>query len=712
MNRLLIILLALGVSIGASARVHTIHFAQELLPPHPEDPDYYQFFGMAVAIDGDSIITIADREGGRVALLYRRGADGRWSYQRTLLDISAPATQLRAGLAMKNGIAVVKLGQVATIWEKSGGQWVQATTASSILDPGGFAISGNSILVGSTGCEADAFVYQKSAGGVWGVTGRIDRQAGVCGEAGLPVDLNYDYAMIRGPDNLVRTYHRNGTQLVWPAAGTFSLAPQPFAPPGPISFQKSVAVASGSGYYRRTNGVWSYQGQLVPIDYANGSGSTNLVKYRDGLVLTTDGWSEQHEYTKVYAYLENAAGGFDHVGIFDTLGWTEDMDVSGSSVVVGSEDEGGNRSVQVFTLPSPLLAPGAIINDFNAGNTVGFEQTAGSQFALAGNAPDYVYRQSSLAGESHAVIAGSDWRNYQSIEADITATAFDGPDRWVGLSVRYVDAANQYYVTWRSSNVVQIKRKVNGVFTTIAETALPLVLNTRHHVKLEIYGVNLHVLIDNSVHLYARDTALTHGRAALMTNRARADFDNVYVSPTEERNVLYKDYVFYWYGFGRPLTEIGGHWQITGQDDPEGLSQTTTTGSAIALGGVAIDDQLVRAHLRLDSFSSSPQGAWFGLFARYIDERNHYYLSIRSSNELQIRKQVNGVITVLRSIAFTASPNVMHEYALSVRGNELHASVDGQVVATALDSTFPTGKYGVGTYRAAVTLQDMEVTQP
>jgi hypothetical protein len=78
---------------------------------------------------------------------------------------------------------------------------------------------------------------------------------------------------------------------------------------------------------------------------------------------------------------------------------------------------------------------------------------------------------------------------------------------------------------------------------------------------------------------------------------------------------------------------------------------------------------------------------------------------------LQIRKQVDGVTTVLRSVAFTAAPGAMREYTLSVRGRELHAFVDGQLVATALDDALPRGKYGMGTHLAAATWQDFFVEQ-
>jgi hypothetical protein len=47
-----------------------------------------------------------------------------------------------------------------------------------------------------------------------------------------------------------------------------------------------------------------------------------------------------------------------------------------------------------------------------------------------------------------------------------------------------------------------------------------------------------------------------------------------------------------------------------------------------------------------------------------------------------------------------------------VLGNELHAFVDGRLVATALDNDLPRGKFGMGTLHAAATWQDYVVTQP
>ncbi len=97
---------------------------------------------------------------------------------------------------------------------------------------------------------------------------------------------------------------------------------------------------------------------------------------------------------------------------------------------------------------------------------------------------------------------------------------------------------------------------------------------------------------------------------------------------------------------------------------------------------------------------------------RYVDSQNYYYLSVRSSNSLQIRKVVNGVVTVLKTVTLTIQPGGNHDYGLEVRGNELSAIVDGIVLARALDDSLTSGQYGLATYRAGATFSRVSAVQP
>jgi len=324
-----------------------------------------------------------------------------------------------------------------------------------------------------------------------------------------------------------------------------------------------------------------------------------------------------------------------------------------------------------------------------------------------------VYRQSSLVGKSAAILTDSDWANAQSIEADIKPTAVDGSDRWVGLAVRYIDVNDQYYVTLRGSNKVFLQRLVAGDFQTLAEASLPFVLNRTYHVKLIVNGPELEVYVNNSWVAGASDNSLRHGRAALLTYKARADFDNVYAGTTKPFRLASKDFAE---PFGGPpyFTTQGGQWTPVEQNNDSfdlAFAQTDTSAEARAFIGAPTGDQVVQATAHLDSYASTSAG-WFGLLARWVDSHTFYYLAVRSNGRLDIRKKVNGTITVLRSVPFTATPGKYYRFKLAVIGNELHAYVDDKFVAGALDSAIAKGRYGLATSKAAATYQTFTVEQP
>jgi len=113
-----------------------------------------------------------------------------------------------------------------------------------------------------------------------------------------------------------------------------------------------------------------------------------------------------------------------------------------------------------------------------------------------------------------------------------------------------------------------------------------------------------------------------------------------------------------------------------------------------------------------DAFAASQQGAWFGLLARYVDERNHYYVTVRSTGQVQIRKIVNGVITVLGTANFTAVPGRYYDVRFLVINDQLQLFVDRALVASAHDGDIATGQYGLATYRAAARWESISVRQP
>jgi hypothetical protein len=695
----------------ANARVHFVNSTQSFAYASPD----FSRGPRNVAIDGDSAIAILERTGGRSAVLFQRGADGQWAQTRTLLDVTTSSTGADQ-LAMADGVAAIRIADVLHVFERTGTNWVESSTAGTPRPAFGLATSAHRILSGRRGCNYDANVYAKSQGsGVWGVAGRASGAIGECNDHGAGLDLEGDVALVINSPNEIREYRRNGSNFDWPQVGTITAPsgvnfyPYPNAP----ALHADVAVTANGHYFRRTGGAWDYQGHIEPLNSAQGT-SLGSLKFGGGLLASISSQDDYPSGSQPYLFRQNLAGAFDQVAILATE-TAAFVAVSGNTAVASCQDD-YDRTIflRFFTLPTPIVAPDAVANDFEARDVSDIQQSAGSGFALVNSGANYVYRQSATGGESHAVLTHTDWTDYQFIEADITPTAFDGNDRWFGLAVRYVDENNFYYVTLRSSGKLQIRRKINGVFTTLAERTLPVSAGTKYHVSLDVWeDGRLDAVVYGVTALLASDTGLKHGRAALMTYRTRADFDNVYAAPTLALPLVFKQPGSF---SGGAFTYEGGRWEWTevpdDYPDDVGESQLSTSGDARAYFGTPTDNQRIDTSIRLDAYNASPSGAWFGVLARWVDARNYYYLSIRSTGRLEIRKQLNGVVTVLKSVPFAAQAGRFYKVRFEVLGNELHAFVDGAFVAGAIDGDIASGKYGLGSYRSAFTYQTVEVHQP
>jgi hypothetical protein len=140
------------------------------------------------------------------------------------------------------------------------------------------------------------------------------------------------------------------------------------------------------------------------------------------------------------------------------------------------------------------------------------------------------------------------------------------------------------------------------------------------------------------------------------------------------------------------------------------MQQTSTAGIARALVGTPTDDQVVVTRARATAFAG--QDRWFGITARYVDESNYYYLAVRNSNTVSLRKLVNGAIVTLGTVALTVAPNTWYDLRLDAVGNELRAFVNGVQVLQAVDSSHASGQGGILTYRTGAEYVNYLAWQP
>jgi hypothetical protein len=305
-----------------------------------------------------------------------------------------------------------------------------------------------------------------------------------------------------------------------------------------------------------------------------------------------------------------------------------------------------------------------------------------------------------------------DWKD-QSIQADVRPTAFDGADRWFGLAVRRTDDANYYYVTVRSSNVIDLKRMTNGSYVTLASAPLPVRLNRNYRLRVEAVGTWIRAYVNGALAVEARDSALTHGQAGVQMYKTRIDYDNIVISPNSFVALYDDDFGFdddFWW------TKVDGTWTpyLESNDDGEltlhAFRQAFTASGARAVIGVSTGDQVVQTTARAVSFAGT--NVWFGVMARYVDSRNYYYITLRNNGTLSLRKLVNDNIVVLGTAAVNVTPNTWYNLRLDAIGNSLRAYVNGELYLEATDTSFPAGRYGLVTYKTAADYDGLHVSQP
>jgi hypothetical protein len=735
-------LLALSFAGVAGARPIVIEESQQLDRPSAD----HRYFAEFVAIDGDYALATALRSDRgfnypyqQLALLYHRGADGQWAFERIVVDNDTDAASWNnPGVAMKNGIAAVSVTPFLTFRLTPQG-WVSTPSPfpAPVGDPDwangqNVRIDGSTLVSSADRCHYGA-VSSQWQNGTWAGTQSVHGNPRICSLANYAMSLDIDgnTLVVTNPqedsDQVptdLKIYGRNAPGAPWQLSATL--------PTG--EWGRGVAVRGddivvgswhplGNEIYRRGAGGWQHAGHLPTLRgfgfYYDGA--YQFAKNGEFILFGGTGITESGRGA-IHVYRQRADGSYEHVAIL-TSSTGEDLrgvvEISGRTVIASglSPDDYEHRRLYFFELPANLANPAVVQDDFESGTAAGWTARPGSQLAVVASGNTRVYRQSSLVGETGAVLEDSDWTN-QAVQADVRPTAFQGADRWFGLATRFADESNYYYVTLRSSGVVQLKRKQNGAFITLGSRALPVAANQSYRVRLESIGSLHRVFVDGVQQLSAFDAGLTRGRAALLTYRASADFDNVVLTPSpltpilemdfssaSDCEILVRDPLFVRSGTSR--------WDCPEPYPYEYLRQASLEGIARGAIGPVTDDQIAQVRVNPESFAAGgTQDKWVGVMARYTDEQNYYYLSLRSSNTVSLRKLNNGAIVNLGTAPFTVNPGTWYTLRLETVGSKVRAYVDGRLVFERNDASLPTGNTGMATYRAAARFDDILVYQP
>jgi hypothetical protein len=387
----------------------------------------------------------------------------------------------------------------------------------------------------------------------------------------------------------------------------------------------------------------------------------------------------------------------------------------GRTIVSGRQATSGDNIIRVFDTTGGVAQWPVRVFDFESATSESeWRPSAGSAFTRAKVGYTWVYRQTNPDGTLYSVlpppsIAGR--MNNQSIQSEVTLRGFTGPNAWIGLVTRYHDPSNYYYVTLRAGGSVEVKRMVNGVFTTLAAAPANVVIGRKYRLRLESIGTTHRVHLDDTLVLTARDDSLSDGYVGIVMNRAAADYDNVTTSPSPFTTIYTEDFSSY---DASDWKRPSGTWTATGGV----LRQTNGSGYGIAATGSLTDDQVVRARITPRSFNSS--GAWVGLVARYLDERNHLYINLYGRGVVSLWRRTNGVIEQLATQRLTVTPGTTYDVRVEVVAGTMRVFVnDQQILASNAEAgpdnpqvDWSKGQVGLITRNATADFDDFVAYQP
>jgi hypothetical protein len=270
-------------------------------------------------------------------------------------------------------------------------------------------------------------------------------------------------------------------------------------------------------------------------------------------------------------------------------------------------------------------------------------------------------------------------------------------------------------VALRSDGVVDLGRRLNGVTTVLASAPVTFTVGRKYRLRLESLGSTHRVYVDDTHWVRVVDDTIAEGNVGVMMNNAAADYDNVIVTPSPFLTI-------YKHNFNRDLptatisdwTFSRGQWEISAS----ALHQSNIDDYGRGVVGARTEDQVVQARIKPLSFAGPDN--WVGLMARYQDDRNHLYVSLRSRGVISLWRRTNGAITQLATATMPVTTGTWYRVRMEVVKGLTRVFVDNQLMLSTNADPGPTnpevleskGQVGLITYKAKADFDDFVSYQP
>lgn len=153
-----------------------------------------------------------------------------------------------------------------------------------------------------------------------------------------------------------------------------------------------------------------------------------------------------------------------------------------------------------------------------------------------------------------------------------------------------------------------------------------------------------------------------------------------------------------------------GTWYISG----ETYNQDDIIGYKVAYAGnPGWTDYTFKADL-LTVSNADPANASMtnSLAFRVSDNQNLYFARLKTNGELELRKRVGGITTLISSVPTTYSPFVWQNYKIVVAGESIQVSINDELLIEVIDGDHGSGAIGIRTNRSSASVDNVSVTQP
>src|SRR5215813_3136525 len=166
-------------------------------------------------------------------------------------------------------------------------------------------------------------------------------------------------------------------------------------------------------------------------------------------------------------------------------------------------------------------------DDFEDGNDNGWSKSSGTWSVVTDGS--LAYRQSGTSADSNARTGSSSWTNI-SIQARVKPIAFNGADRYVGVTTRVVNSNHYYFLALQNGNRLLLGKRAGSSPITLATKSFTFSPGTFFTLRLDANGSTLTGFVNGTQQLTASDSESTAGIIGGATFFASASFDDFLVT--------------------------------------------------------------------------------------------------------------------------------------------------------------------------------------